>query len=71
MDRRTKQKLSLPKGKTFSSGDGTGLENMIRESMYFVWPVAGISQSSERSLEKFMTHEEEVFEGEIDEDENR
>ena len=63
---RLKQKLHLPKAKTFASGDTAGLESMVRESMYFVWPVAGISEQSERSLERFLTNEEAIFEGDSD-----
>lgn len=37
---KLKAKLHLPKARTFHGGDLKSLESMVKESMYFVWPVA-------------------------------
>ena len=36
--------------------------------MCLAWPVASISSTSERDLERFVTHQDIVFEGDHDED---
>ena len=66
---KLRHKLSLPKARSLGSSpssDGGGLESMIRETMCFVWPVAGVTHSAERHLERFLTHEDETWEGNLE-----
>ena len=46
---KLRQKLQLPKAKTFHSGDFKSLDTMVKESMYFVWPVAASVQDDASS----------------------
>ena len=65
---KLRNRLQLPKAKSLASSpssEGSGLESMIRETMYFVWPVAGVTDSAERHLERFLTHEDETWEGDL------
>ena len=64
---KLRQKLTLTKAKTYHGEEQKGLDAMVRESMYFVWPMASVDEKCERNLERFMTHEDEVFEGDVDE----
>lgn len=66
---KLRSKLHVPRAKSLQasspSSEGSKLESMIRETMYFVWPVAGVTDSAERHLERFLTHEDETWEGDL------
>ena len=63
-----KIKQKLTKARTYHGEEARGgLDAMVRESLYFVWPMASVDENCERNLERFMSHDDPVFEGDQEE----
>ena len=67
---KLKQKLHMPKAKTFH-GEARSLDVMVRESMYFVWPAAGISQDNQKEVKRHLARQDGFYESDPEDDDER
>ena len=65
---KLRQKLHIPKAKTYH-GDMHSLDCMVRESMYFVWPAAGINDKENKG-KRGLRRQDRFYESDPEDDDD-